>query len=231
MSAAAAAVAAAAPRVFAPVSVEVLNGITAASAAVFRFWVALGLCHPEQQGQGQQQQQTQAAKLKEQTNGNAGNGARRIATGGNGGREDGNSGSASGARWGWWGAEDARAALQQLEVLPQSARERATEPWVGNHYRWIVWKLAAYERRCARVRKGAGWQANRGGYVRISGLKLRCRCRGLGDELVMQTTKKWEWRKAVSVHCRRGPKAAYRKGMGARTSSTSEGLRACRSND
>jgi hypothetical protein len=83
----------------------------------------------------------------------AGGGETAAAAGG-AGAAPGGSGSGtsaaggSGPVWGWWGAAEARAALQRLEALPGSARDRATQPWVSNHYRWIVWKLAAYERRC-----------------------------------------------------------------------------------
>ena len=42
-----------------------------------------------------------------------------------------------------WGVPQARAAL----LAAGACGEDASEAWVANAYRWVVWKLAAYERR------------------------------------------------------------------------------------
>ncbi|RUP24650.1 BRCA2, oligonucleotide/oligosaccharide-binding, domain 1-domain-containing protein [Jimgerdemannia flammicorona] len=41
-------------------------------------------------------------------------------------------------RFGTWGSREARNSLLEDGALPQFA----TQPWVDNHYRWIVWKIA-----------------------------------------------------------------------------------------
>lgn len=41
-----------------------------------------------------------------------------------------------------WGHEQAREEVLAAGALPKYA----TEAWVANHYKWVVWKLACYER-------------------------------------------------------------------------------------
>ena len=43
-----------------------------------------------------------------------------------------------------WGPGHARSAL----LAAGASDTETTEEWVTNQYRWVVWKLAAYERRC-----------------------------------------------------------------------------------
>ena len=42
------------------------------------------------------------------------------------------------------GAAECMALLHEAGAEPQ----HCSEAWVANHYRWVVWKLASYERRC-----------------------------------------------------------------------------------
>ena len=42
------------------------------------------------------------------------------------------------------GAADFMVLLHAAGAEPQYC----SEAWVANHYRWVVWKLACYERRC-----------------------------------------------------------------------------------
>ncbi|TPX58002.1 hypothetical protein SpCBS45565_g08101 [Spizellomyces sp. 'palustris'] len=53
-------------------------------------------------------------------------------------------GPAADRTWQQWGVKEARDAL--IDAGGQS--NLATEEWVQNHYRWIVWKLAAMVRSC-----------------------------------------------------------------------------------
>ncbi|EFJ51213.1 BRCA2-like protein [Volvox carteri f. nagariensis] len=142
----AAAVAAVAPSQFAPLTQAVLDGITAATAAEFKFWVIVPAPPPQAPAPppppaAQEAQQKVSVANGGGSDGGLGGGGGGDANGGGGG------GGCAAAERVAWGAAEAREVLQQLEVLPRSARERATDPWVTNHYRWIVWKLAAYERR------------------------------------------------------------------------------------
>ena len=42
------------------------------------------------------------------------------------------------------GAAECMLLLHEAGAEPQ----HCSEAWVANHYRWVVWKLACYERRC-----------------------------------------------------------------------------------
>lgn len=55
-----------------------------------------------------------------------------------------------------FGASAARTCLIDLGADPK----QATVAWVTNHYRWVVWKLASYDRKlhgsCVESGGGAG---------------------------------------------------------------------------
>jgi hypothetical protein len=170
VAAASAAVEASAPRAFAPVPDAVLADVSPATAASFCFRVPLatpqGETRSAERGSGAAALPAPSSVASDTAAAAAevsGGAQCPAAARGDGGLVPGEAMAAApsataagalqesqGGPWRPWGAAEAHAALLGLELLPAGARARASEAWVTNHYRWIVWKLVSYERRYER---------------------------------------------------------------------------------
>jgi breast cancer 2 susceptibility protein len=65
---------------------------------------------------------------------------------------------------GGFDAAAARAALLAWGADPK----QATAAWVANHYRWVVWKLASYDRKLMGSCRGGG-----GSCLRVENVMLQ----------------------------------------------------------
>lgn len=46
------------------------------------------------------------------------------------------------------------AAFAEMLHAAGAEPQHCSEAWVANHFRWVVWKLACYERRCCEQLAG-----------------------------------------------------------------------------